>query len=182
MSPRFNIWTSKLFLHYKLLIGIVFFSTTRWTTSQRQTSPTTLEFHQAPTISSGLEKIFSLCTSFFLILNSSFWFWPCQPLGPEKDLCLLCVPLYLSTRTPIRLAVVRSYVHCTRSHCAFHFQKNLFLYSKFDSGQTCHRSSGRNKDHNSSGAGVHICYTQPTQCSKWWIVHLAPLNMLKCGR
>ena len=42
-----------------------------------------------------------------------------------------------------------------RSHCAFHFQKDLFLYSKFDSGQTCHRSSGRNEDHNSSGSDNH---------------------------
>ena len=50
-----------------LFLGLAFFSTTRWTTSQRQTSPTTLEFLQAPTISLGLEKIFSLCTFFFSI-------------------------------------------------------------------------------------------------------------------
>ena len=48
-----------------LFLGLVFFSTTRWTTSQRQTSRTTLESLQAPIISSGLEKIFSSCTYFF---------------------------------------------------------------------------------------------------------------------
>ena len=49
-----------------LFLGLVFFSTTRWTTSQRQTSPTILGFHQAPTISSGLEKIFLSCVPLFL--------------------------------------------------------------------------------------------------------------------